>query len=444
MKIIIVGAGEVGTHLAKLLTRENIDICLMDENRDRLAGLDDNYDMLTRVGSPTSLHDLKNIGVKGCDLFIAVTPHESVNMTACLIATQLGAKKTIARIDNYEYLLPENKQFFENLGLNHLIYPEVLAAGEIADSLKTSWMRYHIILAGGLLHLCIVKIRDNAELTNKPFQSGFFKHSNYRILAIKRDNETFIPSGQDEVKKGDLVFFICTKENIDFVREQAGKAYRQVKNIVFMGGTRITQKAVMSLPDDLNIKILEPNRENCMYLSEKVQNALIINADGSNIEVLRQEGISDADAFVAVTDNSEANIFACLAAKQLGAAKTIAEVENIGYIPMAEGLDIGAVLNKKTIAASYIYQLLMRSNVLSIRNLTIADAEIVELQVTEGSRITNTKIRDAGLPREVNIGAIVRAGEAILVNGDTQLLPGDKVIIFCKSQMIRKLDKYFK
>ena len=198
------------------------------------------------------------------------------------------------------------------------------------------------------------------------------------------------------------------------------------------------------IPDDLNIKILEPNRENCMYLSEKVQNALIINADGSNIEVLRQEGISDADAFVAVTDNSEANIFACLAAKQLGAAKTIAEVENIGYIPMAEGLDIGAVLNKKTIAASYIYQLLMRSNVLSIRNLTIADAEIVELQVTEGSRITNTKIRDAGLPREVNIGAIVRAGEAILVNGDTQLLPGDKVIIFCKSQMIRKLDKYFK
>ena len=444
MRIIIVGAGAVGKHLAKLLTRENIDISLMDEDINRLEGLEDNYDMLTRVGSPTSMHDLREIGVKGCDLFVAVTPQESQNVAACLIANKLGAKKTIARIDNYENLLPENRQIFEQLGLNHLIYPEVLAAGEIADSLKTSWMRYHINLAGGLLHLCIVKIRDNAVITGKQFMSGFFNHGKYRIVAIKRDNHTFIPNGQDSVMKGDLVFFVCTKDNIDFVREQSGKEAREVKNVIFMGGTRIAQKAVMSLPEGTNIKILEANRDLCVKLSEKVQNALILNADGSNMETLREEGIHDADAFVAVTDSSEANIFACLAAKRLGAGKTIAEVENIDYIPMAEGLDIGAVLNKKTIAASYIYQLLMRSNVLSIRNLTIADAEVIELEVTENSRIIRTQIRDAGLPREVNIGAIVRAGEAILVNGNTQLIPGDRAIVFCKSQIIRKLDKYFK
>lgn len=444
MRIIIVGAGEVGTHLAKLLSRENMDISLMDEHQERLGDLEANYDMITRVGSPTSLHDLKDIGVKDVDLFIAVTPHESVNMTSCLIANSLGAKKTLARIDNYEYLLPENKPFFEKLGLNHLIYPEVLAADEIIESLRSNWMRNHLYLANGLLHLCVVRIFATAPIAGKRFDSGFFNHSRYRIVAIKRENDTIIPGGKDSVEQGDLVYFLCTKENIDFVREHAGKEYHEINNVVFMGGSRIALKAVRALPENMNIKILESNRDICFKLAEKVSNALIINADASRLDSLREAGISDVDAFIAVTESSEANIFACLAAKKLGVEKTIAEIENIDYIPMAEGLDIGAVLNKKTIAASYIYQMLLNSSVLSMRNLTAADAEIVEFAVTENSRITKSKIRDASLPYEVNIGAIVRAGEAVLVNGDTQILPNDHVIVFCKSTEIRKLDRYFK
>lgn len=442
MRIIIAGAGEVGTHLAKLLSREDMEISLMDEDPSRLGVLDANYDMLTHVGSPKSIRDLKNIGVKGADLFISVTPHEAVNMTACLIANQLGAKKTLARIDNYEYLLPENKRFFESMGLNHLIYPEVLAAHEIVEALKTNWMRYHISLTDGALELCVVKVRENCHLIGQKFMSGIFNHGRFRIVAIKRDSQTIIPRGGDEVQNGDMVYVVCTRENMDFVREELGKDKREIKNIIFYGGTRIAQKATQSLKD-MHIKILENNKEVCYSLAEKLADALIINADASDMDILKEEGIQDADAFVAVTDSSEANIFACLAAKRLGVRKTIAEVENIDYIQMAEGLDVGTVLNKKTIAASYIYQLLLNDTVLNIRNLTTADAEIVEFQAGESSRIIQAKIRDLRLPPDTNIGAIVRAGEGVLVNGETQVLPGDKVVVFCKNQSLRSIEKFF-
>ncbi len=444
MRIVIAGAGEVGTHLAKLLSREDMEISLLDEKQDRLGDLSANYDMLTKVGNPTSIHDQKEIGVNGCDLFISVTPLETENMTACLIANSLGAKRTLARIDNYEYLLPENRKFFEKMGLNHLIYPEVLAANEIEESLRTNWMRYHLHLGQGALELCVVKVRKSAKVIEKSFASGIYNHGKYRIVAIKRDQETIIPRGQDTVEEGDIVYCVCPKENMEFMREELGKSKREIKNVIFFGGGRIARKAATELTGEMNIKIIELDREMCKKLSDKVPDALIINADGSDMSVLKEEGIQDADAFVAVTDSSEANIFACLAAKRFGVRKTIAEVENLDYIPMAEGLDIGTVLNKKTIAASYIYQMLLDASVRGVHNLTSADAEIVEFDVKEGSTVTRRKVKDLNLPDEANIGGIVRAGEGILVNGDTQIIPNDIVVVFCKSHVIRTLERFFK
>ena len=430
--------------MAKLLSREDMEISLLDEFQERLGDLSANYDILTKVGNPTSIHDLKEIGVKGCDLFISVTPHETENMTACLIANSLGAKRTLARIDNYEYLLPENKKFFEDMGLNHLIYPEVLAANEIEESLKTNWMRYHLHLCQGALELCIIKVRNTAKILGQTFASGVYNHGKYRIVAIKRDQETIIPRGQDTVEEGDMVYCVCPKENMEFMREELGKNKREIKNVIFFGGDRIARKAATELVDKMNIKIIEKDRDLCNILSEKVPNALIINADGSDMDVLKEEGIQDADAFVAVTDSSEANIFACLAAQRFGVRKTIAEVENLDYIPMAEGLDIGTVLNKKTIAASYIYQMLLDATVRGVHNLTTADAEIVEFYAKEGSLVTRHKVKDLNLPNEANIGGIVRAGEGILVNGDTEILAGDLVVVFCKSHVIRNLERFFK
>ena len=444
MRIVIAGAGEVGTHLAKLLSREDMEISLLDENPDRLGDLSANYDLLTKVGNPTSIHDQRDVGVPRCDLFISVTPHETENMTACLIANSLGAKRTLARIDNYEYLLPENKKFFENMGLNHLIYPEVLAANEIEESLRTNWMRYHLHLCQGALELCIIKIRNTAKVIGQTFASGIYNHGKYRIVAIKRDQQTLIPRGGDMVLENDMVYCVCTKENMEFMREELGKSKRDIKNVIFFGGDRITRKAATELTGEMSIKVIEKNRELCNIISDKVPNALIINADGSDMDVLRDEGIQEADAFVAVTDSSEANIFACLAAKRFGVRKTIAEVENLDYIPMAEGLDIGTVLNKKTIAASYIYQMLLDASVRGVHNLTSADAEIVEFEAKEGSLITRRKIKDLDLPDEANIGGIVRADEGLLVNGDTQVLVGDLVVVFCKSHVIRNLERFFK
>jgi trk system potassium uptake protein TrkA len=305
-------------------------------------------------------------------------------------------------------------------------------------------MRYHLTLCDGALELCVVKVREGAEVIGKQFMSGFFNHGFYRIVAIKRGQDTIIPGGQDEIKADDMVYAVCTRENMKVLREQLGKQKKDIKNVIFFGGSKIAQKTVQNLPDDLNVKILEADRDLCYHLSEKINNALIINADGSDMAVLKDEGIEDADAFVAVTDSSEANIFACMAAQRFGVKKTIAEVENIDYISMAEGLEIGTVLNKKTIAASYIYQMLLDASVLNVRNLTSADAEIVEFMAEEGSRITKAKIRDMHLPAETNIGAIVRAGEGILVNGDTQILQDDQVVVFCKNQAIRQLEKFFK
>jgi trk system potassium uptake protein TrkA len=443
MKIIIAGAGEVGTHLAKLMAREHISIVLMDEDSSKLRDLESSYDLLTLEASPTSINDLSEAGVKDADLFIAVTTSESVNMTACMIANNLGAKKTLARIDNQEYLQPQNKEFFEKLGVNHLIYPEKLASEEIISSLETTWLRQNLSFCNGELILLGIKVRENSVIVNQKFSGGFFDHRKYRIVAVKRNNITIIPGGNDEVHANDIVYFITRPEEIDFVREQAGKLVHKINSVMFMGGSRIVQKTVQNLSSGFNVKILEKDKEKSYLLAERCKKALIINGDARNLELLREEGIQDTDAFVAATSNSEANILACLAAKKLGVVKTVAEVENIDYIMLAESLDIGTVINKKMIAASYIYQLTLDADVLDVRALTSADAEVVEFVAKPGSKITKSKIKDLRLPQNVNIGGYVRNDEGFIVAGDTIIEPGDHVICFCVSSAIRKIESFF-
>lgn len=443
MKIIIAGAGEVGRHLAKMLSSENQDIVLMDNDENRIKDLDGNYDLLTKVGSPTSIKDLEEAGVAEADLFIAVTPEESINMTACMLANNLGAHKTLARIDNSEYSQPKNKDFFEKLGVAHLIYPEMLAAHEIAASLKTSWLRQRTSFCDEALTLLVIKVRENSVIINRTFSTGYFNHKQYRIVAIKRNNHTIIPAGSDMVLAGDIVYFITTNEHLEFVREQAGKSDFPIRNVMIMGGSRIAQKTIQIVPPQVNVKILERDREKSFSLAEKLNNTLIINCDGRNIELLKEEGIQDMDAFVAVTANSEANILACLAAKRLGVKKTVAEVENIDYIMLAESMDIGTVINKKMIAASYIYQLTLDADVLNVRNLTATDAEVVEFIAKPGAKITKSKIKDLRLPEQVNIGGYVRDGIGYIVDGNTVIIPNDHVIVFCVSSAIRKMERFF-
>ena len=445
MKIIIAGAGNVGTHLAKLLSREKQDIILMDDDEEKLTALSSNFDLLTVTASPSSISGLKEVGVKEADLFIAVTPDESRNMTACMLATNLGAKKTVARIDNYEYLLPKNKEFFQKLGVDSLIYPEMLAAKEIVSSMRMSWVRQWWEFCGGALILIGTKMREKAEILNIPLYELGGPNIPYHVVAIKRGTETIIPRGDDVIKLHDIVYFTTTRKYIPYIRKIAGKEdYADVRNVMIMGGSRIAVRTAQYVPDYMQVKIVDNDINRCNRLTELLDDkTMIINGDGRDMDLLIEEGLKNTEAFVALTGNSETNILACLAAKRMGVEKTVAEVENIDYIGMAESLDIGTVVNKKMIAASHIYQMMLDADVSNVKCLTFANADVAEFTVPAGAKITKHFIKDLGLPKGTTIGGMIRNGEGVLVTGDTLIQPGDHVVVFCLSMMIKKIEKFF-
>ncbi len=443
MKIVIAGAGEVGSHLAKMLSSENHELTLIDNNQKKLEVLANRNDLLSIYGSATSIKDLQDAGAEKADLFIAVTPSESQNITACMFATTLGATKTVARIDSQEYIQDINIEVFQKMGIDYLIYPEMLAATQIVEAIKTSWQRVNISFDNNKLILLGIKVRNGAEVLNKQFKTGFLDHARFRIVALKRGSLTIIPRGNDEILDGDIVFFITTKENIEFTREQAGKIDRPIRNVMIMGGSRIGVKTAQFLPDKVNAKIIEIDYDRCVKMTEILHDKLVIHGDGRDLELLKEEGLEDMDAFIAVTGDSETNILACLAAKRFGVIKTIAEIENMDYIPLAQSLDIGTIINKKLIAAGYIHQLTLNENVLNVKNLTSSDAQVIEFVVNEGSKITKDNLRNLKIPSEVNFGGYIRNGEGFICSGDTTLQAGDHVILFCFASAIRKIESFF-
>lgn len=443
MKIIIGGAGEVGTHLSKLLSEEDQDIILMDSNDEKL-NFPNNYEIMTVEGNPTSIHDLKAGGIEDADMFIAVTPEESTNMTACMLAHNLGAKKTIARVDNDEYLQAKNLELFVNLGVDSLICPETLAAREIISALKQPWTRQWWDIAHGKLILLGAKIRNNAPLVNKYLHELGSENRIYHIVAINRRQETIIPTGSDQILPGDLVYFVSTPEHIDTVKKLAGKEDIQIRKVTIMGGGRIALRVCDRIPKNVSVKLIEIDKAKSYKIAEKVEsNILVINGDGRNTDLLIQENIKSCDAFIALTGNSEANILACVAAKNFGVPKTIAEIENLDYIQMAEKLDIGSIINKKLIASSHIYQFLLQADVSTVKCLAFANAEVAELVARPGSKITKKLVKDLRLPKDMTLGGKITNGEAEIITGSTQIQPGDYVVVFCTNTSMRKLEDYF-
>jgi len=444
MKIIIGGAGEVGRHLSKLLSGEEQDIILMDTDKEKL-NFPNYLEIMTVEGNPTSIADLKAAGIKDADMFIAVTPEESTNMTACMLAHSLGAKRTVARIDNNEYLLPRNHEFFSHLGVDSLICPETLAAEEIENALRYPWTRQWWDIAHGRLILLGVKVRQNASIVDKYLYELGSENRFYHIVAIKRNRQTIIPRGNDRILDGDIVYFSTVKDQLETVKKMAGKEDPHIKSVMIMGGSRIALKVCERIPHNIDIKLLELDKEKSYRLSEKMNsNVMVINGDGRNTDLLIQENIKNCDAFVALTGNSEANILACVAAKNFGVAKTIAEVENLDYIQMAEKLDIGAIINKKLIASSHIYRFLLQVDVSTVKFLAFANAEAAELVARSDSKITRKLVKDLHLPPDMTLGGLIRNGEAKIIDGNTQIQADDHVLVFCLNTAMRKIQDYFK
>lgn len=447
MRIVIAGAGSVGCHLARLFSKQNTNCVLIDDDPERLSALEQQVDMMTLAGAPTSIKTLRQADVAHADLFVGVTRMETRNIACCALARQLGAKKTIARIDNYEYLLAENRKYFKHLGIDELIYPEVLAAQDIVAGLKMSWVRQRWDVYGGALVLLGIKLRKECKIFGQPLKDICGADDPYHIVALKRGEDTLIPGGMDQVQLGDLAYFMTTPEYIDYIREVVGKEkYEDVENVIVMGGGKTAVRAALAIPDYMNVKVIEQDAQRCDELNTLLGQspAMVIHGDGRDLQLLQEENIHHTQAFVALTGNAETNILACLAAKKLGVRKTIARVEHFDYISTAQQLDIGTIVNKKSAAASYIYQQTLPANVRNLRSLMVVDADVAEMQVPEGARITRCPVRQLGLPQGIALGGLVRDGQGILINGNTQIQAGDVVMVFCHEQDMKRVEHFFK
>jgi trk system potassium uptake protein TrkA len=445
MRIIIAGAGEVGSHLAKMLSNEYHDIIVIDPDETKLKILGSSYDLMTLEGSATSLNLLTEAGTAHTDLFIAVTHSEETNISASILAKKIGAKKTIARIDNQEYLLKENRDFFASLGIDSMIYPEKIAAKEIVGLLRQTGLTDIVDFSGGKLSLLALKLDKNAEIINKTLtevSNDMFKLE-FRAVAITRDGKTIIPRGTDIFKAGDTVYVITNPAGMKSLMKSAGKESHDINSVMILGGSRIGKLTAKDLGRQYNIKLLEIDREKAYRLSNYLNNTLVINGDGTNIDLLVQEGLKKTDAFIAVTGNSETNILSCLLAKSMGVKCTIAEIENIDYISLAEKMGIDAVINKKVITASRIFRFTMAGEVSVIKCLAGTDAEVLEFVVKDNAKATQAPIKELDFPAEAIIGGIIRDTSSFIADGDTLIKPNDHVVVFALPSALNEIGHFF-
>ena len=452
MRIVIAGAGEVGSHLAKMLSNESNDITVIDSSESRLSALSANADVITVEGNPSAIRTLLEAGADKADLFIAVNPSDSqdVNIVSAMLAKKLGSKKVTARINNEEYLTYENKFLFTEMGIDLLFYPEKIAAGEIAELLKRTASTNSMDFARGKLQIAVFKLEEDSPvlgMTMLEFSALAAKDGQkFRVVAIARGDDTIIPKVDTKFKYHDLVFIISTRNGMDALMGYLGKQDIEVNNLMILGGSPTAEIVAKQMSKQLdNIKLIEMNKEKCLDLSERLpDNVIVVNGDGRNSDFLLEESIKDYDAFVAVTNSSETNILACVAAKSLGVARMIAEVENIEYIKLAESMGVDAVINKKLITAGRIFKFTLSNKVRFIKYMSGTKAEVLEYIVAPDTAITKKKLMDMNFPRNAIVGGIIRGNESFIAVGDTQIQAYDRVAVFALPDAVKEVDKFFR
>jgi trk system potassium uptake protein len=445
MRIIIAGAGEVGTHLAKMLSNENHEIIIIDPEENRLKPIDSTLDVLTREGSSTSVKILKDVLSKKTDLFIAVTHSEDTNITSAILAKRFGAVKTIARIDNLDYLEHPTTEFFRSLGIDSLIYPELIAAREVLGLLHETGATEFMEFCEGKLAMTVQKLDENSPIINRSLQEIALTNrtDKYRAVAIKRAGKTIIPRGNEQFKLADLIYVISTNEGIEEMMKTSGMENFEAKSIMILGGSRIGKHVALYMQKTCEVKLIDYDIKKCEDLADILDNTLIINGDGRNVDLLEQEGITKIDAFVAVTGNAETNILSCLLAKKMGVKRTIAEVENMEYINLAENTGIDTIINKKISAASRIFRHTSNPNVTQVKYMTGTEAEVIEFNVPANSKITKGTLRSLEFPKDAIVGGGTRDGVPFIATGDTIINANDKVVVFTLPSGYEMLSKFF-
>ena len=452
MKILIAGAGEVGSHLARLLSNESNEITVIDSDNERLESLKTSADIITIDGNPSDINILMKAGADKADLFIAVYPSESqdVNIVSAILAKKLGSKKATARIDNEEYLSYEYKYMFTELGIDLMFYPEKIAANEIEGLLKRTASSDSLEFARGKLHMSVFKLEEDSPLIGMNMvefsQMAAEEGLKFRVVAISRKNDTIIPRFDTRFKFNDLVFIISKREGMDLLLKYIGKHNFEINNLMILGGSPIGEILAKQIANQLDtIKLIEKDKEKCMELSETLpDNVIVVNGDGRNSDMLLEESIRDYDAFVAVTDSTETNILACVAAKGFGVQRTIAEVENLEYIKLAERMGVDAIVNKKLITASRIFKFTLSDKVRFVKYMSGTNAEILEYIVGPDTAITKKPLKEMNFPRNAIIGGFIRGSESFIAVGDSVIEAYDRVAVFALPDAVKEVDKFFK
>ena len=448
MKIVIAGAGEVGFHLAKLLSFESQDITLIDTDKDSISYADTHLDIRTIRADATSLAALKDAHIHNTDLVIAVTASETTNITICVLTKQMGAKRTIARISNTEFIENQEEAGFKKIGIDELISPESLAASEIELLLNQSAFTDSYEFEDGALTMLGTSLSGTAPFVGKSVKevARVFPELRFMPIALQRAGTqyTLIPRGDTIFKKGDRIYFMTVKDSVEQMYKLTGKVKQSIKNVMILGGSKIGYKTARDLcSHSFRVKLVEKNKDKAIDLADKLPRALIINGDGRNVELLEEENIYDMDAFISVTGNSETNIMTCLMAKSKSVKKTIALVENMDYFQLSHNIGIDTLINKKLLAANNIFRHIRKGEVVAMTKLNNMNAELLEFIVNSKSEVVGKRIKDIDFPRSSTIGGVVRNGKGIIALGDHVISDGDRIVVCCLLRSINKLERMF-
>tara|TARA_X000000950_G_scaffold56261_2_gene67683 strand:- start:809 stop:2149 length:1341 start_codon:yes stop_codon:yes gene_type:complete len=445
MKIIIAGAGDLGSHLAKLLSSESHDIYLLDLSEERLNTISSQIDVFTIAGDAKSVEIMEQKLISSCDLLIAVTSSEETNMLICILGKKLGAKRTIARINDVNIIKENKEHFYNELGIDTLISPTYLATLEIQRLVNQSAFTDDIEFDNGKLTVFGISLSENSSLINKTVRESADLNPNlsFKPLALHRDDLTLIVNGETILKENDIVYFISLKVSIPNIIKLCGKNNFKIKDVMIIGGSRIGINTAELLENDFRVTLVEKDKVTCQQMANTLKKTLIINIDGHDVKMLEEEGLTEIDALISVTADSEMNIMTSLVGKSHGIKKTIARIENFDYINLSQSIGIDTLINKKIIAADNIFKFVRKGNVSLVANLHGTDAEIIEFVVKDGSKITKSPINKLNFPNSSKIAGVIRNGIPIIPFGDFHLKENDKTIVFSLTESIQKIEKFF-
>lgn len=448
MKIVIVGAGEVGYDLATLLAGEKHDVTILDNRAEAVSYCSSTLDVLGKVGNATSLTDLVDAGVGDADIVVAATSIDEVNMMATMISKRLGAKMVIARVRNDEYSRPDTPLKASDLGIDVMIHPEESAALEIVQLLKRAAATDVINLAEERIQLIGIRLDKTSPLIGVDLITYAQKYVTipFRVVAIHRGGITIIPFGKERFRANDQIFVVAETDHIQEIVRSTGHNEHPIGRIMIAGGSYVghtVAKLLYKESDRWQIKIIEPDLERAQDMAESLKNALVLHGNPTDPNLLATEGIAEMDAFIAVTDDEESNIISCLMAKHLDVLKTVALVSKADYIPLSQTIGLDAAVNKKLAASNEIHRHVWGTRVLSATALHGIKAEVLEFQANASSKILGKPIHKIKFPPGCVVGGIIRNGDVEIATGISQIFEGDRVLIFSLPQSISSISEYF-